>query len=166
MRRYFTLCFILVIGFLPLQMRAQDTAVVVPVIGFKELSQILSTSNDTTFVVNFWATWCIPCVKELPEFDKLKNHYLNKKLKILLISLDFKKDLYSRLIPFLKNKNIHHQVYLFSEADPNSWIPKIDPDWSGAIPATLIFNKSKRVFRESSITFDELNAIVKPLIIE
>ena len=166
MRSVFKIYLTLSIGLLPLFLGAQDNPQNVPVIGFTELSEILSTTNDTTYVVNFWATWCIPCVKELPEFEKLNNQYINKKFKIILISLDFKKDLQTRLIPFIKDKKLSHQVYLFSEPDPNSWIPKIDPDWSGAIPATLIFNKHKRVFRESSITFDELNTIVKPLIIE
>lgn len=166
MRSVFKIYLTLSIGLLPLFLHAQDNPQKVPVIGFTGLSEILNTSGDTTFVVNFWATWCIPCVKELPEFEKLNNHYINKKFKIILISLDFKKDLQTRLIPFIKNRNLSYQIYLFSEPDPNSWIPKIDPDWSGAIPATLIFNKHKRVFRESSLTFDELNAIVKPLIFE
>lgn len=137
----------------------------VKVIGLQEFSRVSNPSDDTTYVFNFWATWCIPCVKELPDFLKLEEYYRNQKFKLILISLDFKKDLNSRLIPFLKERNIGSTVMLFSEPDPNSWIPKIHEAWSGAIPATLIVQKNKRVFRESSLTFDELIAIINPLML-
>ncbi len=143
---------------------AQESSV--KVIGIEDFTSLSNPVNDTTYVFNFWATWCIPCVKELPDFLKLKDYYRNHKFKLILISLDFKKDLQTRLIPFLNEKKIQSSVMLFSEPDPNSWIPRIHEDWSGAIPATLIVNKNNRIFRESSLTFDELFALINPLILQ
>src|SRR5690606_6809447 len=45
--------------------------------------------NDSIYVINFWATWCKPCIKELPAFEKIASEYADKKVKVLLVSLDF-----------------------------------------------------------------------------
>ncbi|MGG7036549.1 MAG: TlpA disulfide reductase family protein [Flavobacterium sp.] len=116
---------------------------------------ILSDKN-TTYVVNFWATWCAPCVKELPYFEKLNSE--NKNIKVVLVSLDFKNQFESRLLPFLKTKKINSEVVLLTDKDYNTWLPIVDKDWSGSIPATLIIKKEKRVFVEKSFSsYDELN---------
>ncbi|QYJ67538.1 TlpA disulfide reductase family protein [Flavobacterium litorale] len=114
--------------------------------------------NDTTYVVNFWATWCVPCVKELPYFEQLNTNYKDEKVKVLLVSLDMRKMIDSKLIPFLEEKKLESEVIVMTDPDSNSWIPKIDSTWSGAIPATIIYNKNKRKFYERSFTYDELNA--------
>jgi hypothetical protein len=78
------------------------------------------------------------------------------RVKVVLVSLDFPNQLDRRVIPFLKEKNISAPVYLMTDLDYNSWIDRVDPSWSGAIPATLIFNREKRVFLEQELTRDEL----------
>lgn len=126
------------------------------VINLNQLQSLTKTQNDTVFVVNFWATWCAPCVKELPYFEALKETAFAKPVKVLLISLDALKDLKTRLIPFVKNKNLKWPVFLFSEPNPNYWINQINSDWSGAIPATQLFSNTKSAFFEQSFTQDEL----------
>jgi len=114
------------------------------------------SDKNTTYVVNFWATWCAPCVKELPYFEKLNSE--NKNIKVVLISLDFKNQFESRLLPFLKTRKINSEVVLLTDKDYNTWLPIVDKDWSGSIPATLIIKKEKRVFVEKSFSsYDELN---------
>lgn len=122
--------------------------------------------SDTVYVINFWATWCKPCVEELPYFEKLTATYGGKNLKVILVSCDFKKQIESRLMPFIKNKNIVSQVVFMNESNPDNWIEKVDKRFSGAIPATLIINGSKgfRHFSEGEMTYEELETIVKPLI--
>ena len=71
---------------------------------FEELEHIFHFQNDTTYVINFWATWCGPCVKEMPYIDSLNDHYKGQKVKVILVSLDFKKQIESRLIPYLNKK--------------------------------------------------------------
>ena len=120
------------------------------------MQPLLNKNNDTTYVVNFWATWCKPCVKELPAFEKLNKKYESKKLKVLLVSLDFPKQLESKVIPFVEDRNIKSEVILLKDPDANKWIPKVDSSWTGAIPATLIYKADNRKFYERSFTYEEL----------
>lgn len=127
---------------------------------FSGLEHFLKKDNDTTYVVNFWATWCVPCVEELPHFEKLNANYKDKKVKVLLVSTDFPKMAESKLLPFIKNNNLKSEVVLLNDPDANSWINKVDPTWSGAIPATVIYKKEKRQFYEKAFTYEELEAEV------
>ena len=125
-------------------------------IGKEGIEMLTNKSNDTTYVVNFWATWCSPCVKEIGYFEELHRIHLDSKVKVILVSLDFPNQLDRRLIPFLKEKEITANVMLVTDLDYNGWIDRVDPSWSGALPATLIFNGSDRVFLEQELTKDEL----------
>lgn len=131
---------------------------------FKELSPLLHKETDTIYLVNFWATWCGPCVKEMPAIEKLADEYKNSPFKVLLISLDMPKQIDSRLIPFIRKHNIKSEVILLNEPDFNSWIDKVEKNWSGAIPASLIYTKDIREFYEQSFTYDELEGLIAPKI--
>ncbi len=123
----------------------------------KEGIEMLTTkSNDTTYVVNFWATWCSPCVKEIGYFEELHRKKQDSKLKVVLVSLDFPNQVAGRLIPFLKEKEITASVMLVTDLNYNGWIDRVDPSWSGALPATLIYNEANRQFLEQELTRDEL----------
>lgn len=132
----------------------------VQVTDFKGLEPLLNRQNDTTYVVNFWATWCIPCVKEIPYFQQIHDEFSGKKVKVILVSLDFLKHLDSRLKPFIEKYKLTPEVILLNDPDANSWINKVSPEWSGALPATIIYNHSFRSFYEKSFTFEELQTIV------
>ena len=121
-----------------------------------ELSALSWRSSDTTYVINFWATWCSPCVKEIDYFEELHRTSAANKLKVVLVSLDFPNQVEKRVIPFLEKKNISASVYLMTDLDYNAWIERVDKSWTGAIPATLIFNKEHRVFLEQELTREEL----------
>lgn len=110
-----------------------------------ELEKILKNPENKLYVVNFWATWCPPCVKEFPYFQKLAKEYDPEKVEFIMISLDFRSDLESKLIPFLEKNNVTVDVALMTDLDYNSWIDKVDPSWQGEIPSTLIFNNSRKV---------------------
>lgn len=130
------------------------------------VTSISQNNSDTTYVVNFWATWCKPCVEELPHFEKLNTTYKDQKVKVILVSCDFSKQLDSRVIPFVKNKNLHSDIRFMNETDPNTWIERVDSRFTGAIPATLIINGAKdfRFFKEGETTYEELETTIKPLI--
>ena len=138
----------------------------IPVLGFGELEPTLKKRNDTTYVVNFWATWCKPCVQEMPAFLKLDSLYRERKVKVILVSLDFPNKLEERLIPYVEENNIRPDVVLLNDPDANAWIDKVDPGWSGAIPATIIYNKNGREFFEKSFTYEELEKIVTSKMIQ
>lgn len=133
------------------------------VIKFGELQKILNTSSEQIQVINFWATWCAPCVKELPLLEKL-NAQKNLNAKITLINLDYA-DKVAKVNAFIVHKNIRSEVLLLDEIDYNSWIDKVDKDWSGAIPATLIFNPKtgQRRFVEKELKEGELEELIASL---
>lgn len=137
-----------------ISLSAQD----IPFIKTAQLEQWLSADTDTIYVLNFWATWCGPCVAELPAFEKLHEKYAAQKVKVVLISTDFKRNVESNVKPFVKRKNLHSQVMFMDESNPNVWVNLVSPEWSGAIPATLIISKrkNKRLFFEKPMTFKEL----------
>jgi len=127
----------------------------VEVYNYEELAPLLTkTDSEKTYVVNFWATWCGPCIKELPYFQEL--HDTNKEVEVLLVSIDFPEKLESQLLPFIKKEQVTPQVILLDDPNENKWIPAIDSTWTGALPATLIYNKHKRAFYEQSFTKESL----------
>tara|TARA_R100001369_G_scaffold77006_2_gene106262 strand:+ start:2153 stop:2785 length:633 start_codon:yes stop_codon:yes gene_type:complete len=126
--------------------------------------KILQKSNDTTYVVNFWATWCKPCVKELPYFERINKEYADKKVKVILASLDFPNKVQSQVVPFIKKNKLHSEIVLLDDADANSWIPKVSEAWSGAIPATVIYKNDSRTFYEKSFTYEELKTEIQNLL--
>lgn len=125
----------------------------------------IANGNDTTYVINFWATWCGPCVQELPDFEKLNENYKNKKVKVILVSMDFLADYDSKLLPFLKKKNIKTEVMLLNETKADVFINKINPKWWGSIPATMIVNNAKKQneFFEESLAYEFLDKKLKTL---
>jgi thiol-disulfide isomerase/thioredoxin len=120
-----------------------------------ELEKILSADEDRLFVINFWATWCPPCVKELPHFQKVAKEYNKDKVSFLLVSLDFPSQIDSHLRPFLKKNNIALDVALMMDTDPNEWIDKVEPSWQGNIPVTLMLNNSRKIRKFHSGDLDE-----------
>jgi thiol-disulfide isomerase/thioredoxin len=123
-------------------------------IGFKPM---LDYFNDTVYVVNFWATWCKPCVQELPYFNMADSAYADQPVRIILVSLDFTENVENTLIPFMIEKDIKPEVVVLDDMDANSWIPRVDAEWEGAIPATLFYRKHDRHFAVRSYTFEELS---------
>ncbi|MCI1187443.1 redoxin domain-containing protein [Hymenobacter sp. DH14] len=135
----------------------------VAVIKFPKLQKRLARPTDTTYVVNFWATWCGPCVKELPNFEQLRVANAGKKVKVLLVSLDYASQLDKKVKPFVKQRGLQSEVLLLNEPDPNEWIDKVDAKWSGALPFTLIFNNklNQRASFERELSAAELAAALK-----
>lgn len=153
---YIFLLFGLVFSF---QSFAQDSEI--QVFDFQDFEPLLTSDTDTTYIINFWASWCPPCIKEMPAFEEIRQKYKNEKLKILLVSFDFPKDIEKSILPLIRKYKIGSEVLVLDEPDANSWINKVSPDWSGSIPATLVFKGESRNFYERSFTFKELDSIVK-----
>ncbi|SDL88734.1 TlpA family protein disulfide reductase [Kriegella aquimaris] len=125
----------------------------IPIYDFESLEPLLYTKTNKTHIINFWAMWCAPCVKELPVFEQYQKDH--PEVEMLLVSLDFPEDIEAKLKPFLKKKGITTNVVVLDDPDANSWIDKIDPNWSGAIPFTIIFNNKERAFYERAFENSE-----------
>lgn len=133
----------------------------VPVIHFDKLESLLQEPGDTTYIINFWATWCKPCVMEMPYFEQIEKDYVeDDSVKVLLVSLDFPENLQDRVVPFMERRDIVSEVWLLDEVDANSWIDKVDTTWSGALPATVIINRDYRYFHEGMMNYNELDSII------
>ena len=123
-----------------------------------ELDSILNNQENKLYVINLWASWCAPCVSELPVFENTSVDYDTSKVTFVLVSLDFPSQIEYQLIPFLKKNNITLDVLVMMDLDYNSWINKIDSGWQGTIPATLLFNNTskQRYFHSGEISESEL----------
>lgn len=121
---------------------------------FSVLRERLNKGKDTVFIVNFWATWCKPCVEELPVFNDLREagDGSGGPLKVLLVSLDFRNDLEKKLLPFIRDRQIRKEVVLLADADMNSWIPGVNRNWDGNIPVTWMISNGKEKFINRSVT--------------
>lgn len=133
------------------------------VVSFKDFESIKSklNSTDTTYVVNLWATWCKPCVKELPYFLDLANEMSEKPVRFVLVSIDFKSHVETKLKPFILAHPGKVTYLHIDNMDYDSWLGSVDSDWSGAIPATLLIKGDARVFYESEFeSKDELKSFL------
>ncbi|MDD7914372.1 TlpA disulfide reductase family protein [Polaribacter ponticola] len=136
----------------------------VKTVTYNELKPLLEKEDGKTYVINFWATWCAPCVKELPYFEKIKEEYADNNVEVLLVSLDFPKQVEKKLIPFINKKKLQSEVILLDDVNEDVWIKAIDESWSGAIPATIIYNSSNRKFYEQSFDYKTLENELKTFI--
>ncbi len=125
---------------------------------------IVSGSNGIV-IVNFWATWCKPCIEELPVFERINSESDSLSLKVVLLNLDFNSKYKNSVSEFLQKRKLLSRVIHLNDTDPNKWIDKVDKQWSGAIPSTVIFKDGNKIyFKEGQVTYEELNAEIKKVI--
>lgn len=120
-------------------------------------------NNDTVYVVNFWATFCKPCVGEIPYFISICNKYKDQKVKLLLVSLDLPDYYPAKIAAFAKKNKYKTNIAWLNETDADIFCPMIDKKWSGAIPATIIVNGKTgfRKFVEDEMKSEQFEAILK-----
>ena len=129
---------------------------------YREFEPHLLHANDTTYVINFWATWCKPCVEEMPLFEKLIPAVAGQPVKVLLVSMDFPKDIKKKLIPFVAERKLESHVVALADMDYNEWIDKVSTEWDGAIPFTLVYNKNGRAIKSGEMAnYEELAELVE-----
>lgn len=132
---------------------------------FEELQSYFKKNNDTLYVINFWATWCGPCVKELPYFDRLQREFADRPLSVLLVSLDFARNLEKKVVPFVKDRQLKAKVLFLHQPRGHKWMEKISETWSGAIPATYMVKNNREVegfYEKSFKDYQSLINVVKP----
>ena len=136
----------------------------IPTLNYSGLQPYLNKKDNKVYVVNFWATWCAPCIKELPYFEKVNQVYKDQNVEVILVSLDFPKKKDTKLIPYVERKGLKSKVLHLDDVNEQFWIADISEDWSGALPATLIYSKDKRKFLAKSLTQEELENEIKSFI--
>jgi len=121
-----------------------------------ELEKTIAESK-TPLIINFWATFCLPCIEEIPYFQTLVKKYEKDSVKLLLVSLDLKDD-YPKVGPFVKKRKFISPVVWLDETNADYFCPKVDTTWSGSIPASLFINNRTgyRKFYEVKIPEEKL----------
>jgi thiol-disulfide isomerase/thioredoxin len=128
---------------------------------FADLQTSILNDQEHIIVLNFWATWCKPCVAELPDFEKIYLEFNTKNVQVILANLDFHSKTEAVVPGFIAKKNIQSQVVHLTDQDPNDWVGKVDNGWTGSIPATIIYYKGeKKWFFEGQTDYEILKSII------
>lgn len=132
---------------------------------FDQIAPLLNRQDDTVYVVNFWATWCKPCVEELPYFERLAREMEDRPVKIVMVSLDFRRDVRTKLLRFVRERPLDLPVVALTDQQYHNWIDRVSNEWGGAIPATVIYRKGARFFHpDQYASYAELQQAVLQLL--
>jgi len=132
---------------------------------FSTLAPIFEQKNDSIYVLNFWATTCPPCLKEMPHFERLNQEFESKKVRVLMINIDSRQYHDQRLMPFIKRKNLQLEIAALTDPNANKWTAKVNPEWWGALPYTVIYkNQLRNDFFGAFDTYESLKGEVSKLL--
>lgn len=128
-----------------------------------DVEQYIAESKDEVLVINFWATFCKPCVAEIPFFIRTVEKYKSSKVALLLVSLDLPSFYPTKIAAFAKKNNFRASIAWLDETNADYFCPRVDSAWSGSIPATLVINKKTgfRKFAEEEMSQESFEAIIK-----
>lgn len=121
-----------------------------------ELERIIKESK-TPLIVNFWATFCKPCLEEIPYFLSAVDKHKKDSVRILLVSMDLHED-YPKIKPLAAKRKFNVPIVWLNETNADYFCPKVDSAWSGALPATLFVNNKTgyRKFVEEKVKEEAL----------
>ncbi len=136
----------------------------IKIVKLEELKKVYTRPNDTTYIVNFFATWCGPCMMEIPVLNQFYESHKDTTIQLIFVSLDNSNSL-KKLPSKIKKAGIQAPVYLLNESSDFSWLPYVDKRWQGTIPATMIVNTNKNIkaFFETPMEKGQLEFYLKKL---
>lgn len=133
----------------------------IKIYSFDQLEPMLHKNNDTLYLIHFWATWCIPCREEMPVFVQLEDTFQKDKFRIIFISLDMRNTLEKQVLPYITKLNIRSEVILLDDTHQNIWIDKVDKNWGGDIPYSLLYYKNYRRTFTKAININFMDSIIR-----
>lgn len=159
LKKLFSLLFLSGIGFSNAE--GQD----IPKWKIGDLEAYIRNSNKPA-VVNFWATFCKPCIAEIPHFQKLVRQYEKDSVQLLLVSLDMEEMYPAKIKAFANKFKFTAPIVFLDETNADVFCPRVDEKWSGAIPASLFINNKTgyRKFFEEEMSEQKFEAELKTLI--
>ena len=117
----------------------------------------IKSREGKVLIINIWATWCVPCKEEFPDLIKIAEKY-SEQIELIGISIDYPDEVESKIIPFLQRLRPNFINYVNVESDAEKFINNLNPDWSGAIPATFFYDSEGKqfLFYEGKLSFEEI----------
>ena len=133
---------------------------------FDQTTAYVEQQKGKPLLVNFWATWCDPCVEELPDLIKLYDTHHQDGLEMVGFSVDFPKDTNKLVKPFVKKHKIPYPVYVCDPDDQDILINHFSPKWSGAVPATFLYDKDGKLVNMNikKMSYKEMEEFLKPIL--
>ena len=128
-----------------------------------DLEKTIKESKEP-MIITFWATYCLPCLKEIPYFqDQAKS----KKVELLLVSVDLQEAYPKQISSIAKKLKFTAPIKWLDETDADYFCPRVDSSWSGGLPSTLFINNatSYRKFIEDEISKDEFEKQIQALLV-
>jgi thiol-disulfide isomerase/thioredoxin len=118
--------------------------------------------NGKPLLVNFWATWCVPCREEFPDLVKIDADYRGK-IDFFTVSLDYIEEINRDVPKFLSEMKAEMPAYLLVSEDESTLISTIAKDWSGGLPFTILYNQKGEIvyFRQGKVKVDVLRAEIE-----
>lgn len=168
MRKYYisvtNIIFIIITIYLPFaEEKHSEKEPIIYNINLKQIKTLLSENKQGLTIINLWATWCPPCVAELPHFGNIYEKYPKEKVHLYLINVEGKEIKEKVLEPFLKKNLLPCPVYLLEEGTPEELEKVLKTEISGALPITLIYNSGGKLLKkfEESISEEDIRYILK-----
>lgn len=104
------------------------------------LQAIIEQHRGKIVLVNFWATWCQPCIEEFPDLMEIARQFQPLGVEVVFVSIDELEEVNKKVVPFLKAHGVTFRTYVKKTRDDEAFINGVDMTWSGAIPATFIYD--------------------------
>jgi len=144
---------------------AQHTHPAVTLIDASGLKQLVEDHRGSVLLINMWATWCVPCVDEFPNLIRFRSALADRGLVMHFVSLDRARSIDTHLRPFLRRMGVDFQTYLKKAGNDELFINVLSSEWSGALPATFIYDRSGDLkhLLVGEQTPEELQRFVEPL---
>lgn len=129
---------------------------------FEEIEPLFRQNDGITYVINFWATWCKPCIAEMPYLEQLAAENPPGRLQVIMISLDRPADIRTRMKDFVEDRPLDLPVVSFTDDNFRNWIGRVSPDWRrSSIPATYVYRNGRSHFNGGAISsYRELRGLV------
>lgn len=145
---------------------ASFEAPLVKVVKIQDLLKVFKASRGSVTVLNFWATWCKPCLEEMPELVRFYREHQSKGVSFVSVSADHPDDLMERVRPYVERQRIPFAVWVVGGESPDELVQAIDPQWQGSLPATFVFDASgtRRQAWYGKVEFSDLAGAVDSLL--
>ena len=158
-------CKLIILLLATVVMATEADAQKVPTWKIADLKAVIDTSQSPT-ILNFWATFCKPCIAEMPHFETLSKAYQAKGVRLIFVSLDLKESYPAEVENFMRSRNLSSPVVYLNESNADLFVPVVDSSWSGAIPASLFLNKKAgyRSFWEEPLSQEKLDAEIRKML--